>query len=158
MDRVPVIDNPEHVERLRDALQFITDNPDLWDQSRFAASICDSAYCLYGHLIIRSGHHVQYVPGEGVSVVDAHGAFIGDVVVFGDQLLGLAPSQLTPEKYAWLTAIAEEREGAELWDGDNTLKDLWEYAEALTAGAIQPPEGFSDYSHPVFQHLYGRVR
>jgi hypothetical protein len=148
---IVVIDQPEHQERLRRALETITDSPHTWDQSEFCGTPC----CLFGHLIIQTGLRTR--PGSSV-VFAADGAPVGDAWTVAENLVGLGVTQLSPDQRRMLEAIqADDFEGEAPWGADLTISELWEYAGLLTGGAIAVPEGIADFTHPVYAKIHGPV-
>jgi hypothetical protein len=148
---IVVINQPEHQERLRAALQHITDNPETWNQGEFCGTPC----CLYGHIVAQAGLTLGRTPSV---VYSPDGTPVGDVWTAAERLIGLTTAQLDASQLRMLLAIqADDFDGEALWGGDHTISELWEYASALTGGAIVAPEGIADFTHPVYEKIHGPV-
>jgi hypothetical protein len=120
-----------NVDALRRELEFVTAEPERWDQSTWVHYVdrsdaepgadwtCGTTACLAGWTALHAGYR-PHPPYESV-VVGPRGT-PEDVEDLARRLLGLTPGQANL-----------------LFDGSNTLRDLWELARALTDGAIEVP-------------------
>lgn len=147
----------EGVQRLQAALDHITLHPEEWDQStwlrffdengesviswaRYQAGGCGTACCLAGRIVLDAGAEVTkynddyyYAPGAVPYLTDNHVLYRGELRV----IPALATDLLTGERSAW-------GELDLLFDGDNTLSDLWEQAQALTGGRLTVPAEYQE--------------
>lgn len=126
-----VITDPEKIDLLRRALKHITEHPDEWDQSYWAMRRdCGTTCCLAGHIVLLDGWVLDYPPprpGYAETATckrpdDEQTMFIDQVAA---QAIGLAAYGVDAEA---------------LFEGTQTLDDLWLLAAKLTGGAITRPE------------------
>lgn len=118
------------VDRLRDELQWITDNPDVHRQSRWIIQLpCGTAGCLAGWTVL---HEPDVEPDWDDT--DSWGHAITDSV--------LTP-QGTRDVSDWAQAILglDDLYAHLLFDPGNSILDLWRIAAEITDGAIQVPVG-----------------
>jgi hypothetical protein len=131
------------VDRLRRELEFVTAHPDRWKQDAWyvlptSSTVetepgtdwtCGTTACLAGWTALHAdlvpvsapGHHPD---GVYVRDGDGHDWLVDDAAV---DLLRLGPD-----------------EAELLFDGGNTLRDLWEYARVFTGGRIEVPPTVAD--------------
>lgn len=123
------------VARLRRELEFVTTQPERWDQTCWVSVprdlrdpidvepgvdwTCRTTACLAGWTALHADHEpdVRYD-----SLVRAPGGDLVDVAIVARRLLGLSYEQ---------TDL--------LFHAECTLRDLWEFASAFTDGAIVVP-------------------
>lgn len=142
------------VARLRDVLEFVTAEPDRWDQAswyRVAHDVlrgtaapgadwtCATSACLAGWVALRAGWEPRiYRRGDATwadnetvrSATDPDAVeHVRDVAT---ELLGLTPEQ-----------------AVYLFHADNNLRDLWEFAAVLTDGAVAVPTAVRDAVEPL---------
>jgi hypothetical protein len=137
------------VDRLRRALELVTADPDRWEQGHWfelppayeeAAEghddapcsvarlpvdgepgvdwTCGTTACLAGWVTFQAGHEPSTVIDHVVSPTGE----VGFVRRVAQELLGLTDGQASL-----------------LFFGDNSLRDLWEYARVFTDGALEVP-------------------
>lgn len=119
-----------NVELLRRVLEHITAHPETWNQGVWAAGAkgCGTAYCAAGHAVVMTGHKIDWA-----SAYDGVAEFVIDEGI------------TNPAWHPTISEVAEAELGLtyeqaeELFEGDNTLAELWDLAEQFTDGAITPP-------------------
>lgn len=114
-----------NVGRLRAELEFITANPEQWEQRLWAKKDtgCGSACCLAGWTVVHEDIPLFFHGGVLASET-LDGRMIGEVA---REILGLEFADAD-----WLFAC------------HNTLYDLWSKASDLTDGAIQIPASLTE--------------
>jgi len=135
----------EAVEALQQALDYIVDHPEEWDQKRWITYInanggkrtsgqasviqgCQTAACLAGRIAIQSP--------EITHEIDYFGYVDGDAVRYKGR-----------EETVWdavsllLLGKTYDHDLYPLFHGDNTLSNLFYEAERLSHGRIRVPEG-----------------
>lgn len=125
-----------NVELMQKVLDHITNHRDEWDQTAWATktsfSSCGTAYCFAGHAVHMTGHELAWSKqqnGQAVFVKWEQGDDPGEHAISY-----VAKEEL--ELAGW--------QAAALFDSDNTLPMLYEYASEFTNGAIEIPE---EYKH-----------
>lgn len=109
-----------NVERLRAEPEFITANPERWDQEVWAMrSGCGTTHCIAGWTVVHASITVAFGQDRVWADQTSDGRLIEDVA---RELLGLTFCEA--ECLFW---------------PDNTLEDLWNMAVDFTDGAIQIP-------------------
>lgn len=110
-----------NVERLRAELEFITANPEQWEQEEIAVRRegCSTACCVAGWTVIHAGYEPRWRENYPWADTTTDGASMWPLA---QGLLGLT-----------------EFEAELLFATDNDLADLWKIASDLTNGAIQIP-------------------
>jgi hypothetical protein len=173
------------VERLDDVLTFVTESrrsldstvwvtrdvsdaelADASDEDDGRNLKCNTTGCFAGWTAIRAGYVPYWADSEDYDT---------DYVVPGPGAAGLTsaiPEQtLTPDVTTFLVAdVAQALTGLTrherllMFSGDNTLRDLWEFAVRFTNGAITMPPGIaeeeSSYQYAesgMTWHDYGRT-
>lgn len=146
-----------NVEKLRAVLEFVTSQPDRWDQAHWLAVpyealagggrepgadwTCGTTACVAGWVALRAGWEPRVCrwsdepddfDHDAEQVVDHRTGEVQVVFAVAQRELGLTRAA-----------------AGLLFHGDNTLRDLWEYARAFTGGAIEVPAGvLAAESHP----------
>lgn len=112
------------VDLLRKELQYITDHPEAWLQETWLSpdpnNGCGSVGCLAGNAAIHAGRAILKHDGIGEWYEADHPS--GDFLVLGAELFDISEDEAT-----WL------------FEGDNSLLDLWVIARDITRGEIQIP-------------------
>lgn len=115
-----------NVDLLRNELQYITDHPEAWLQETWLSpdpnNGCGSVGCLAGNAAIHAGRAILKHDDVGNWYEADHPS--GDFLVLGAELL-----DLTLDEATWL------------FEGDNSLLDLWVIAHNITLGQIEIPAG-----------------
>lgn len=112
-----------NVERLRAELEFIEENPSLWDQSKWVSK-CGTYGCLAGNALLHNGYQIDTNDPDPRLVVKKDGINCGNIFDTAADVLGLTYGQANM-----------------LFDSINSLNTLWELAKLFTDGAIKrPPE------------------
>lgn len=124
-----------NVELLRQALDFVTNNPGYWQQSYWAAR--SGRRCLAGHIVEMTGYTIAF---------DDNGPTVGYRVADG-RILGVlgSPGDHTTEGESIPMVAARELRMPlatvyRLFDGHNDLGHLWMIANELTDGAVGWPD------------------
>lgn len=113
---------------LRRVLEHITAHPEEHNQQHWAVRTdCGAAYCLAGHAVVMSGYGPDWSTAFGASDTGVSTAGVAGrnltIAELAADLLRLDPD--------------DENEGDhELFDGRNTLDDLWRIAAELTNGRV----------------------
>lgn len=138
------------VKKLREALEYVTAHPEEWNQGVWAKrTACGTACCLAGRIVLQAGHELDYFPEErydydrGEFVRTGH--WIADDIVpdkkypEGAAIEKVAERALnySPQKY--IEMGEDYWDMADLFEGYNSLRDLWEIANKLTDGKIEVP-------------------
>lgn len=109
-----MIDAP-NVELLRKELEFVTNNPDVWDQAHWIIrQPCGTVACLAGWTVIHAGLKPS---------------------AFNEYL--------TPKLAAHMLGLTRDSANRLFYHG-NTLHDLWRIAGELTNGEIKMPLHLSE--------------
>lgn len=131
---IPGID----VARLRKAMEHITAHPEehfqeywvLEDARKFTGH-CGSAMCLAGHIVDQAGYGFKF---DDAGYVSCRHPSNPDVTMYvsetSNMLLGL-----NEQDDIW---------GHNMYQGTNTLKDLWQLANYYTGGEIEVPAEFAE--------------
>lgn len=109
----PAAEHGVNVPLLRKTLEHITEHPEEWDQTWWCGTSC----CVAGLVALAEGWQRTNVFSARVRR-DGEERFVSQVA---REALGLTPA-------------AADR----LFDGGNSLRELWAHADQLTDGAIQP--------------------
>lgn len=129
---------------LRKALEHITAHPDEWEQKRWATkTLCGTSCCLAGTILAQQGYNFVFPEGdwdtEYVTKDDGPAEYIPRVAA--KELLG-RPIIYWNNDGGDSDGDPEFFRVSELWQGSNTLSDLWRQASELTDGEIKVPEEF----------------
>lgn len=109
----PTAEHGVNVPLLQQVLDHITDNPETWDQTDWCGTSC----CVAGHVALAQGWQRTNVHSSRVRR-DGEERSVSQVA---REALGLTPD-----------------DAERLFDGGNSLRELWAHADQLTGGAIQP--------------------
>jgi hypothetical protein len=110
-----------NVPLLRKILEHITAHPAEWNQQNWGLQTdCGTAFCVAGHAVAMTGHTLVWRGQMLVGVDDGRTA--ADIRRTAREELGLTGEQ-----------------AGVLFESDNTLRELWEYASDFTDGEIQVP-------------------
>lgn len=141
---------PTQVDRLRRELEFVTNHPERWDQGVWVRPpdealteaepgvdwSCGSTACLAGWTAL----HADYRPT------------VCGCLLPPDVSPNTPPHDLPVDLSAHAVARdllgLTDRQASWLFDGNNNLRDLWEYASAFTDGAIVVPDAVRDAEEP----------
>lgn len=120
-----------NVPLLRKTLEHITAHPDEWDQDIWAERTpCGTVACLAGTAVLLQGFELDFYESEcdcGCREGTTASYVISD------------PPQ-TIQEVARTTLGLTEDQADDLFESDNTLRDLWAYANSFTNGEIEIPE------------------
>lgn len=113
-----------NTELLRKELQYITDHPEAWVQETWLDpdpnSGCGSVGCLAGNAAVHAGRAILKRDEDGEWYEPDHPS--GCFLELGAELFGI-----------------NEDEAEWLFEGDNSLQELWEIASDITNGEIEVP-------------------
>lgn len=115
-----------NIPLLQKELEYLTNNPGALCQQTWlepsTTSVCGTVGCLAGNAALHAGRVIKTtLPCTGETIYEpVHPS--GSFEALGMELLDLTESQ-----------------AVSLFDGDNTLVDLWEVASNITDGEISPP-------------------
>ena len=114
-----------NTQLLRKVLEHVTDHPEEWNQGVWAVrNDCGTAACIAGHTVLMAGHQVEWMEMSSATekAVDVSG---------GPTIRQVAAHELGLTRYQEVA----------LFDGGNTLADLWWLAGEMTDGEIAEPVG-----------------
>lgn len=117
-----------NVPLLRKALEHVTAHPEEWDQGVWAkrSSQCGTQYCLAGTVVVLSGEFRAQWSSTNYSTEFTHYCTRVDNDDCLYDIQDTAINLLNTDAY-------------HLFNGSNTLRDLWELAAEMTNGEIAVP-------------------
>lgn len=117
------------VPRLRKALEHITAHPEEWKQDSWALRrSCGTAYCLAGTIVVQSDAQLTWEEDEGY--------FTANRLTTGETIVNYARTLLN---VGW-------GEVDNLFNGENSLRELYTLANEYTNGEIDIPDELPDGS------------
>lgn len=125
-----------NVELIQKVLDHITAHPDEWNQASWAVKReCGTAYCFAGHVVQMTGYEIAWDGDyDRAFHVKVKGLPVG-LYSYANTISYVARRELG------LTDV----ESITLFDSDNTLSDLWKWANYITKGAIEIPDVYKEF-------------
>lgn len=128
-----------HAERLRAALEYIVAHPEEWNQTNWVTRTdCGAAGCLAGVVAVKIMGAQSVLHSAGVDSTDM---LEFDSIKNFDFTAGYVESEVSHvSDFARLALGLSHAQSDELFESDNTLHDLYWYANDYTNGEIEIPE------------------
>lgn len=134
-----------NVERLIDELVFLTEFPEKWDQTLWLqttnpnrVSACGTTGCLAGNTVLHQNYKLYWE--EAGVVTDLEGKktmlYTADYTEEIDDGDGGTYQGKPIDEVAMFELDLTETQANSLFDGDNTLDELWEKAEQITQQSL----------------------
>jgi hypothetical protein len=128
-----------NVPRLRDALDYIVEHPDEWNQSNWIVRTdCGTAGCLAGVVAVKVMGAVPLFISPGVDATsNLEHSSIEDFDFITEHPIWEVDFT---SKFAQLALDLTDDQALDLFEADNTLHDLFYLANVFTGGEIEIPE------------------
>lgn len=131
-----------NVELMQKVLDHITAHPKEWNQASWANRwSCGTSFCFAGHAANMTGHNFIWDFDGGAIAVEVEAgtrAFEVERATRASEVEGNVAIALAAREELGLTV----QQAAVLFNGDNSLAELYYLANVITDGAISIPEGY----------------